>query len=129
MKNVVRCKYFEAGAHNKNPTKNSYQDGLGRTTQTLDHVVVIHTLIWDKKKSQINEYSDKSHVSWTLIHFTTTHVYKFGASNGIFGAHGWLGKIQLEWCNQRCDVFYYLYLIFVFFTYNTIWWIKYVMLD
>ena len=27
-------------------------------TQTLDHVVVVHILIWDKRKSQINEYSD-----------------------------------------------------------------------
>jgi hypothetical protein len=42
---VVRCKYFEVGVHIKNPTKNSYQDGLGRTTQTLDHVVVVHILI------------------------------------------------------------------------------------
>ena len=57
LENVVRCKYFEAGAHIKNPIKNSYQDGLGRTAQTLDHVVV-HILIWDKRKSQINEYSD-----------------------------------------------------------------------
>ena len=39
LENVVRCKYFEAGVHIKNPIKNSYQDGLGRTTQTLDHVV------------------------------------------------------------------------------------------
>ena len=39
---VVRCKYFEAGVHIKKPIKNSYQDGLGRTTQTLDHVVVVH---------------------------------------------------------------------------------------
>jgi hypothetical protein len=45
LENVVRCKYFEAGVHIKNPTKNSYQDGLGRATQTLDHVVVIHILI------------------------------------------------------------------------------------
>ena len=30
---------------------------LGRTTQTLDHVVVVHILIEDKRKSQINEYS------------------------------------------------------------------------
>jgi hypothetical protein len=29
-------------------------------TQTLDHVVVVHILIWDKRKSQINEYSDPS---------------------------------------------------------------------
>ena len=45
LENVVRYKYFEAGVHIKNPFKNSYQDGLGRTTHTLDHVVVIHTLI------------------------------------------------------------------------------------
>jgi hypothetical protein len=43
--NVVGCKYFEAGVHIKNLIKNSYQDGLGRTTQTLDHVVVVHILI------------------------------------------------------------------------------------
>jgi hypothetical protein len=29
---VVRCKYFEADVHITNPIKNSYQDGLGRTT-------------------------------------------------------------------------------------------------
>ena len=55
LENVVRCKYFEAGVHIKNPIKNSYQDGLGRTPQTLDHVVVVHILIWDKIKSQIND--------------------------------------------------------------------------
>ena len=37
--------------------KNPYQDGLCRTTQTLDHVVVVHTLIGHPIKSQINEYS------------------------------------------------------------------------
>ena len=58
LENVVRCKYFEVGVHIKNPIKNSYQDGLGRTTQTSYHVVVVHMLIWDKRKSQINEYSD-----------------------------------------------------------------------
>ena len=42
---VVRCKYYEAGVHIKNPIKNSYQDGLGRTTQTLDHVVVVHIIL------------------------------------------------------------------------------------
>jgi hypothetical protein len=63
MENVVRCKYIEAGVHIKNPIKNSYQDGLGGTIQTLDHVVVVHILIWDKRKSQINEYSDRG---WTL---------------------------------------------------------------
>ena len=45
LENVVRCKYFEVGVHTKNPGKNSYQDGLGRTTQTLDHVVVVHIII------------------------------------------------------------------------------------
>ena len=45
LENVARCKYFEADVHVKNPIKNSYQDGLGRTTQTLDHVVVIYILI------------------------------------------------------------------------------------
>jgi hypothetical protein len=58
LENVVGCKCFEAGVDIKNPMKNSYQDGLGRTTQTLDHVVVVHILISDKRKSQINEYSD-----------------------------------------------------------------------
>ena len=60
LENVVRCKYFEASGHIKHPIKNSYQHGLGRMTQTLDHVVVIHILIWDKRESQINEYSDRS---------------------------------------------------------------------
>ena len=50
--------YFEAGVHIMNPIKNLYQDGLGRTIQTLDHVVVVHILIWDKWMSQVNEYSD-----------------------------------------------------------------------
>ena len=31
--------------------------------QTLDHVVVVHILILDKRKSQINEYSDYSNLS------------------------------------------------------------------
>ena len=44
FENVVRCKYFEADVHIKNPIKYSYQDCLGRTTQTLDHVVVVHIL-------------------------------------------------------------------------------------
>jgi hypothetical protein len=46
LENVLRCKYFEAVVYIKNPMKNSYRDGLGRTTQTLDHdVVVVHILI------------------------------------------------------------------------------------
>jgi hypothetical protein len=69
--NVVRCRYFEAGVHIKNPIKNSYQDGLGRTTQTLDHVVVVHILISrDKRQSHINEYSDsyKNFENYYLIY-------------------------------------------------------------
>ena len=62
LENVVRSKYFEAGAHIKNPIKNPYQDGLNRTTQTLDHVVVVHIPIWGKRKSQINEYSDLNNI-------------------------------------------------------------------
>ena len=58
LENIVRCEYFEVGVHIKNPIKNSYQDGLGNMTQTLDHVVVVHILIWDRTKSHINEYSD-----------------------------------------------------------------------
>jgi hypothetical protein len=58
LENVVRCKYFEVDVHIKNLIKNSYKDGLGRMTQTLDHVVVVHILIWNKRKFQINEYSD-----------------------------------------------------------------------
>ena len=45
LENVVGCKYFKACVHIKNPMKNTYQDGLGRTTQTLDHIVVVHILI------------------------------------------------------------------------------------
>ena len=69
LENVLRCKYFDVGVHIKNPMKKSYQDGLGRSTQTLDHVVVVHILIWDKGKSQINEYSDNSTrqpIHWSL---------------------------------------------------------------
>jgi hypothetical protein len=51
LENVVRCKYFEAGVHIKNPINNSYQDGLVRTTQTLDHVVVVHILIFETRES------------------------------------------------------------------------------
>jgi hypothetical protein len=50
LENVVRCKYFEAGVHIKNPIKNSYQDGLVRTTQTLDHVVVGPYIILRQEK-------------------------------------------------------------------------------
>ena len=45
LENFVRCKNFEASVHINNPIKKSYQDGLGRTTQTSDHVVVVHILI------------------------------------------------------------------------------------
>ena len=67
LENVVRCKYFEADVHIENPIKNSYQDSLGRTTQTLDHVV-IHILIWDKRKSQINKYSDNMYIVLVLAY-------------------------------------------------------------
>ena len=74
LENVVRCKYFEAGVHIKNPIKNSYQDDLGRTTQILDHVVVVRTLIGDKRKSQINEYSDMlCMIQNGIIQYYTTH--------------------------------------------------------
>ena len=49
---------LEVGVHIKNPINNLYQDGLGRTTQTLDPVVVVHISIRDKRKSQSNEYRD-----------------------------------------------------------------------
>ena len=45
LENAVRCKYFEVGVHIKNPINNSYQDGLGRTTQILEHVVAVHIFI------------------------------------------------------------------------------------
>jgi hypothetical protein len=48
LENVVRCKHFEhleAGVHIKNPIKNSFQDDLGRTTQTLENIVMVHILI------------------------------------------------------------------------------------
>ena len=69
--------YFEAGVCIKNPIKNSYQDGLGQMTQALDHVVVVHILIWDKRKSQINEYSDCtiSFISW--VFFVLKNSYGF----------------------------------------------------
>ena len=43
--NAIRCTYFEAGVDIKNPIKSAYQDGLGRTTETLDRGVVVHILI------------------------------------------------------------------------------------
>ena len=63
LENVVRCKYFEAGVHIKKPTKNSYQDGLGRMTQTLNHVVVVHILIWDKSPGGALNVKTRNHVS------------------------------------------------------------------
>ena len=39
--NDVRCYSFEACVHIKNRIKNSYEDGLGRTIQILDHIVWI----------------------------------------------------------------------------------------
>ena len=77
LENVVRCKYFEAGVHIKNPIKNSYQDGLGRTTQELDHVVVVRILIWDKRKSQIIEYSNYFFKS-SLVRLVSESTFKVG---------------------------------------------------
>ena len=76
LENVVRCKYFEAGVH----IKNSYQDGLGRTTQTLDHVVVVHILIGDKRKSQSNEYSDSSKKAQYTVQSETLGIFVYEAS-------------------------------------------------
>ena len=109
VENVVRCKYFEAGVHIKNPMKNSYQDGLGRTTQTLDHVVLVHILIWDKRKSQINIYNDhwlwhslsnsasslplggepdaSSSIPWNIIHsLSCRNPYRLFIYNILFGS-------------------------------------------
>jgi hypothetical protein len=47
--------------------KNPFQDGLGRTTQTLDHVVVVHILMGDNRKSEINSYSDISVMFYFVI--------------------------------------------------------------
>ena len=55
LENVVRCKYFEAGVHIKNPVKNSCQIGLGRTTQTLDHVVACGPYINLRQEKVSNE--------------------------------------------------------------------------
>ncbi len=41
LENVVRCKYFGAGVHIKHPIKNTYQDSLGRTTQTLETIGIL----------------------------------------------------------------------------------------
>ena len=49
LENVVRGKYFQAGVH---------IDGSGRTTQTLEHVVVVQILILDLRESQIDKYSE-----------------------------------------------------------------------
>jgi hypothetical protein len=64
----------------------SYQDGLSRTTQTLDHVVVVHILIWDKRKSQINEYSDL--ISWNLFHKFSDERFL------VIELHGSCGSLQ-----------------------------------
>ena len=55
---VVRCKYFEAGVHIKDPMKNSYQDGLGGKTPNIRPCCCGPYIFWDKRRSQINEYSD-----------------------------------------------------------------------
>ena len=57
LENVGRCKYIEVGVHIKNPIKNSYQDSLGRTIQTLDHICRAHTRAnegREREESKIN---------------------------------------------------------------------------
>jgi hypothetical protein len=69
LENVVRCKYFEAGVHIKNPIKNSYQDGLRRTTQTLDHVVVVHILIDTRESLKLTNIVISLQTIQTAIEF------------------------------------------------------------
>ena len=40
LKNVVRCKHFEAGVHTKSPINNSYPDGLV-------HGCFVHSFVHD----------------------------------------------------------------------------------
>jgi hypothetical protein len=47
--------------------KNPFQDGLGRTTQRLYRVVVVHILMGDNRKSQNNSYSDISVMFYFVI--------------------------------------------------------------
>ena len=86
LENVVRCKYCEAGVHIKNPIKNSYQDDLGRTTKTSDHVVVVHILIWDMRKSQINEYSD---ICWIQTACTFSNAKQAGGQPEVMKSNMW----------------------------------------
>ena len=76
LENVVRCKYFEAGVYIKNPINNLYQDGLGRTTQTIDHVVVVRILNSDKRKSQTKECSDLTKVKAVMYYVNGYEVYQ-----------------------------------------------------
>ena len=55
--------YFEADVHIKNPIKNSYQVGLGRTTQILDHAAVVHILIQDKRSLKLTNIV----ISWLKL--------------------------------------------------------------
>ena len=93
LENVVRCKYFEAGVHIKNPIKNSYQNGLGRMTQILDHVVVVHIWIWDKRKSQINEYCDQMYMVQPGEYMNES----FGCDLGLL----WIIKLRQQWAVRR----------------------------
>ena len=95
LENVVRCKYFEAGGHIKNPIKNSYQDGLGRTfdPNIRPRCRGPYILIWDKRKSQINQYSD-TYVIHDYGHCVYVHTCKVDVPNSewnlksasVFGA-------------------------------------------
>ena len=76
----------------------SYQDGLGRTTQTLDHVVVVHILIWDKRKSQINEYSDDGFLNYLIVS-SINSTKQIGFYNANF-----LGNIRLIFIYTHKDL-------------------------
>jgi hypothetical protein len=66
LENIVRCKYFEAGVHIKNPIKNSYQDGLGRTTQSLGHVCGPYINLRQEKNLKLTNIVIKfEHIKYT----------------------------------------------------------------
>ncbi len=47
LENVVRCKYVQAGVHNKRSPKNSYRDGLGfRGTYVLETIEGVPPNYW-----------------------------------------------------------------------------------
>jgi hypothetical protein len=71
---------------------------LGRTTQTLDHVVVVHILIWDKRKSQINEYSD---TIWNAFNECLQMDDGFESYKAYDFASGGIWHVQCHFFTQR----------------------------